>query len=249
VLGRVNPIESAPKYGNGTTTGGKRGVVRHSINSTCETAHDDNPRSGETTCYLLRRLTPIRGRTARAHDCYGRFIVARKLAFGEQYGWSVWHAFQERGICGVDHSDQFNAGCPNSIPELFWIALFPQLDQSITSTSIQTSVNERASISVPSGSSVTEHVDKPPQPRGTDAFHLGEQCPKNAVIQGVGVPEPRNQFGPLRENERFIGMGHATVGREESLGSGAEVEAMYSILYIIGAIVVIYVVLRVLGIA
>jgi hypothetical protein len=44
-------------------------------------------------------------------------------------------------------------------------------------------------------------------------------------------------------------MGHASEGRDEPVGSGAEVEAMYSILYIIGAIVVIYVVLRVLGIA
>jgi hypothetical protein len=44
-------------------------------------------------------------------------------------------------------------------------------------------------------------------------------------------------------------MGRASLGREEPAGSGAEVEAMYSILYIIGAIVVIYVVLRVLGIA
>jgi hypothetical protein len=34
-----------------------------------------------------------------------------------------------------------------------------------------------------------------------------------------------------------------------AFGSCAEVEVMYSILYIIGAIVVIYVVLRVLGIA
>ena len=44
-------------------------------------------------------------------------------------------------------------------------------------------------------------------------------------------------------------MARAMVGRVEPFGSRAEVEAMYSILYIIGAIVVIYVVLRVLGIA
>jgi hypothetical protein len=116
--------------------------VRDGINSAREPAHYEDPRSGEPARDLLRRLTPIRRCTARAHHGYGRFIVARKLALGEKNGWSVWHTFQERRISGVDHSDQFNAGCPNSIPELRWITLSPQLDQRVPRATIQAGIHE-----------------------------------------------------------------------------------------------------------
>jgi hypothetical protein len=197
VLGRVDTVEPASEHRDRSTTSGKRRVVRHGVDSARQTAHYDYPRSGKPARDLFRRLTPIRSRTARTDHRYGRFIVARKLSLCEKNCWGVWHTFQERRIRGVDHSDQFNAGRSNSIPELHRITLFPQLDQRAARASIQACVHERASISVPSGPGVTEHLDESPQTSRTDAFDLSKQRPENTVIERAWIPETGDQTARL----------------------------------------------------